>query len=108
MKTLKNTFKVFFSIVLFFVSFNTNAQNYIKNIENDSLRIDYQPQIESLTNSIQDLKMQNAVLTKGVDNLTIGFSIFAGAIPAACESIMFGITVRGSLKPDFSIFLFKN
>jgi hypothetical protein len=37
-------------------------------------------QIKALSNSVQDLKTQNAVLTKTVDNLTLIFSLFAGLI----------------------------
>jgi tetratricopeptide (TPR) repeat protein len=64
-----------------------NIEEMQKNVKDEDT-----DKIEKLTEDIQDLKTQNAVLTKSLDTLTIFFSIFGGLISII---LIFGAITSG-------------
>ncbi len=91
---------IFFLTILIFVITYSFAQEVTTNIIEDqnieelqkNVKDEDPDKIEKLIEDVQDLKTQNAVLTKSLDTLTIFFSIFGGLISII---LIFGVITSG-------------
>lgn len=91
---------IFFLTILIFVITYSFAQEVTTNIIEDQNIEELQKnvkdkdpdKIEKLIEDVQDLKTQNAVMTKSLDTLTIFFSIFGGLISII---LIFGVITSG-------------
>ena len=91
---------IFFLTILIFVNTYSFAQEVTTNIIEDqnieelqkNIKNENTDKIEKLTEDIQDLKTQNAVLTKTLDTLIIFLSIFGGIISII---LIFGTITSG-------------
>ena len=90
---------IFLTILIFVITYSF-AQEVTTNIIEDqnieelqkNVKDEDPDKIEKLIEDVQDLKTQNAVLTKSLDTLTIFFSIFGGLISII---LIFGVITSG-------------
>ena len=87
MRTSSNLIRFIFLFVILLTRLNAFGQEDTTKIKIDTKSETIQKQIQEdaekinqLTSAVQDLKTQNAVLTKSLDNLTLIFGFFAGLI----------------------------
>ena len=87
MRTTSNLIRLIFLFVILLTGLNAFGQEDTTKIKIDTKSETIQKQIQEdaekinqLTSAVQDLKTQNAVLTKSLDTLTLIFGFFAGLI----------------------------